>query len=89
MSNSVLKMSQKFPYAISTLFESWTDFQSSWLRLERKFSMLFLEKFRHGSVLALALALMDGSSMKTGKWSLMSETMTPLLISWVIMLVRI
>ena len=41
--------------------------------------MLCLEKFRSGLVLDLLFWLLDGNSMKTGKWSLISETSTPLL----------
>ena len=50
--------------------------------------MLNLEKFLIRLYLVLFLALTDGSSMKTGKWSLISETITPLAISSVTILVR-
>ena len=50
--------------------------------------MLYLEKFLERSFFDLFLFIADGSSMKTGKWSLISDTMTPLTISSVTMFVR-
>ena len=51
--------------------------------------MLYLEKFREIWTLALFLVLLAGSSMKTGKWSLMSDTITPDNISGAGLLVSI
>ena len=62
--------------------------QSRWLWLSRNFSRLTLEKLCEGFTLILHFICIDGSSMKTGKWSLMSVMITPLLISWVTELVR-
>ena len=88
-SKSVLNVFQKFLYEVSTSSEFSTSVHSRLLRVSRKFSTLDLEKFRVRLNLGLLFDCKDGNSMNNGKWSLMSEIITPLVISGEIMLVSI
>ena len=62
---------------MSTSLDSLTSFHSIWLRLSRNLSRLCLEKFLDTSILVFCFTLWVVSSINTGKWSLISDIMTP------------